>query len=108
MVRFYLISPDGYGAHPPSRSSDYGGYGPQSGHGGYGAPPPPHTQGSFGSPFASLVPSALPPGTDPNIVACFKAADRDCSGFINDKDKELRGALSHRHPNLVVVGDRHS
>ncbi|VVA97091.1 unnamed protein product [Arabis nemorensis] len=85
-------SPGGYGAHPPSGSSEYGGYGSQSGHGGYGAPPPPHTQGSFGSPFASLVPSAFPPGTDPNIVACFQAADRDGSGFIDDK--ELQGALS--------------
>lgn len=83
-------SPGGYGAHPTSGSSDYGGYGAPSGHGGYGAPPPP--QASYGSPFASLVPSAFPPGTDPNIVACFQAADRDGSGFIDDK--ELQGALS--------------
>ncbi|KFK38423.1 hypothetical protein AALP_AA3G111300 [Arabis alpina] len=87
-------SPGGYGAHPPSGSSEYGGYGapPSSGHGGYGAHPPTTTQGSYGSPFASLVPSAFPPGTDPNIVACFQAADRDGSGFIDDK--ELQGALS--------------
>ncbi|KAL1192473.1 putative calcium-binding protein CML49 [Cardamine amara subsp. amara] len=85
-------SPGGYGAHPPSGASGYGGYGApqQSGHGGgYGAPPP---QASYGSPFASLVPSAFPPGTDPNIVSCFQAADRDNSSFIDDK--ELQGALS--------------
>ncbi|CAM8891607.1 hypothetical protein QQ045_024815 [Rhodiola kirilowii] len=44
------------------------------------------------SPFASLVPSGFPPGTDPNVVACFQAADRDGSGFIDDK--ELQAALS--------------
>jgi hypothetical protein len=38
------------------------------------------------------VPSAFPPGTDPNIVACFQAADRDGSGMIDDK--ELQAALS--------------
>ncbi|CDY56710.1 BnaC01g38680D [Brassica napus] len=81
-------SPGGYGS-----SGGYGGYGaPPSGHGGgYGAPPPPQ-QAGYGSPFASLVPSAFPPGTDPNIVTCFQAADRDQSGFIDDK--ELQGALS--------------
>lgn len=82
-------SPGGYGS-----SGGYGGYGaPPSGHGGgYGAPPPPPQQAGYGSPFASLVPSAFPPGTDPNIVTCFQAADRDQSGFIDDK--ELQGALS--------------
>lgn len=82
-------SPGGYG----SSAGGYGGYGappPPSGHGGYGAPPP--QQGAYGSPFASLLPSAFPPGTDPNVVACFQAADRDNSGFIDDK--ELQGALS--------------
>ncbi|KAF3527571.1 hypothetical protein DY000_02043548 [Brassica cretica] len=85
-----------YGSQPPPSSAPYGGYGgygaPPSGHGGgYGAPPPPQ-QAGYGSPFASLVPSAFPPGTDPNIVTCFQAADRDQSGFIDDK--ELQGALS--------------
>ncbi|KAG7630712.1 EF-hand domain [Arabidopsis suecica] len=107
-------SPGGYGAHPSSGPSDYGGYGgapqqsghgggyggapQQSGHGGgYGAPPP---QASYGSPFASLVPSAFPPGTDPNIVACFQAADRDNSGFIDDK--ELQGALSSYNQSFSI------
>ncbi|EOA31084.1 hypothetical protein CARUB_v10014235mg [Capsella rubella] len=92
-------SPGGYGAHPSSGPSDYGGYGgaQHSGHGGgYGAPPPP----SYGSPFASLVPSAFPPGTDPSIVACFQAADRDNSGFIDDK--ELQGALSSYHQSFSI------
>jgi calcium-binding protein CML len=38
------------------------------------------------------VPSTFPPGTDPNVVACFQAADRDGSGMIDDK--ELQSALS--------------
>lgn len=66
----------------------------------YGAPQQPHSGGyppaaapPYGSsPFASLVPSAFPPGTDPNVVSCFQMADRDRSGFIDDK--ELQSALS--------------
>lgn len=97
-----------YGAPPPSQP--YGGYGappqpygappqqygaPPSSAPPYGAPPPPYGGGpaaGYGSPFASLVPSAFPPGTDPNVVACFQAADRDGSGMIDDK--ELQSALS--------------
>ncbi|CAN6805202.1 unnamed protein product [Brassica oleracea] len=87
-----------YGAAPPQGVSEYGAYGAvppprpaSSGHGGvYGGYTPP--QGSYGSPFASLIPSGFAPGTDPNIVACFQAADQDGSGFIDDK--ELQGALS--------------
>jgi len=55
----------------------------------YPAPPPPQP---YGSPFAGLMPSAFPPGTDPNIVACFQVADQDGSGLIDDK--ELQRALS--------------
>ncbi|KAG7549436.1 EF-hand domain [Arabidopsis thaliana x Arabidopsis arenosa] len=86
----------GYGATPSPGISEYGSYGGapprpgSSGHGGgYGGYPP---QASYGSPFASLIPSGFAPGTDPNIVACFQAADQDGSGFIDDK--ELQGALS--------------
>ncbi|KAG9454769.1 hypothetical protein H6P81_007673 [Aristolochia fimbriata] len=53
-----------------------------------GYPPAP----GYGSPFASLVPSAFAPGTDPNVIACFQFADQDGSGFIDDK--ELQKALS--------------
>ncbi|XP_051149442.1 calcium-binding protein CBP-like [Andrographis paniculata] len=67
-----------HGAAPPS----YGGY---AGH-------HPQPTAPYGSPFASLVPSAFPPGTDPNVIACFQVADQDGSGFIDDK--ELQRALS--------------
>uniref|UniRef100_A0A453KBU2 EF-hand domain-containing protein n=1 Tax=Aegilops tauschii subsp. strangulata TaxID=200361 RepID=A0A453KBU2_AEGTS len=82
----------GYGAPPAGQS--YGAPPPSSAP--YGAPPPaaaPYgAAGGYGSPFAALVPSAFPPGTDPNVVACFQAADRDGSGTIDDK--ELQSALS--------------
>ncbi|KAE9445452.1 hypothetical protein C3L33_22650, partial [Rhododendron williamsianum] len=70
----------------PPKDKPYGGS-PTAGY-------PAQAQPSYGSssPFASLVPSAFPPGTDPSIVACFQIADRDGSGLIDDK--ELQGALS--------------
>uniref|UniRef100_A0A5B6Z1E9 Putative grancalcin n=2 Tax=Davidia involucrata TaxID=16924 RepID=A0A5B6Z1E9_DAVIN len=77
-------SASGYPQSAPPSASGY----PQS------APPsayPPSAQ-QYGNPFASLVPSAFPPGTDPNVVACFQAADQDGSGLIDDK--ELQMALS--------------
>ncbi|XP_062203632.1 calcium-binding protein CBP-like [Phragmites australis] len=93
-----------YGAPPSNQPRPYGGgsgYGvPPAGQAysaPYGAPPPPSSApygsaGGYGSPLAALVPSAFPPGTDPNVVACFQAADRDGSGMIDDK--ELQSALS--------------
>lgn len=77
---------------------------PQAYSGG-GPPPPQHssyppTAPPYGSPFASLVPSAFPPGTDPNVVACFQMADRDGSGFIDDK--ELQGALSSYNQTFSI------
>ncbi|WOK95535.1 hypothetical protein Cni_G04242 [Canna indica] len=90
------------GDKPPKEGKPhgYGGYG-QPGY--YGQPPPPAASapppmGAYssssggGNPFGLLVPSVFPPGTDPNVVACFKAADHDGSGFIDDK--ELQQALS--------------
>ncbi|CAJ1967639.1 unnamed protein product [Sphenostylis stenocarpa] len=70
-----------YGKPPKEESHSHGGSG-----GGYPAAP------AYGSPFAALVPSAFPPGTDPNVVACFQMADQDGSGFIDDK--EMQRALS--------------
>ncbi|XP_052175163.1 calcium-binding protein CBP-like isoform X2 [Diospyros lotus] len=70
--------PYAYGGHPPPPSAAPHGY-PQA------APP-------YGGPFASLVPSSFPPGTDPNIIACFQIADQDGSGLIDDH--ELQRALS--------------
>uniref|UniRef100_A0A453KBE3 EF-hand domain-containing protein n=1 Tax=Aegilops tauschii subsp. strangulata TaxID=200361 RepID=A0A453KBE3_AEGTS len=99
----------GYGAPPAGQPQSYGGgggYGAPPAGQSYGAPPPSSAPygapppaaapygaaGGYGSPFAALVPSAFPPGTDPNVVACFQAADRDGSGTIDDK--ELQSALS--------------
>ncbi|ESR34402.1 EF hand family protein expressed [Citrus sinensis] len=80
-----------YGARPHAAPSapSYGGPSPAPASAPGGYPPAP---GSYGNPFASLMPSSFPPGTDPNIVACFQLADRDNSGLIDDK--ELQGALS--------------
>ncbi|GJN13841.1 hypothetical protein PR202_gb00589 [Eleusine coracana subsp. coracana] len=89
-----------YGAPPGGQQygSSYGAPPHSSSAPPYGTPPPPASSapygapGGYGSPFAALVPSAFPPGTDPNVVACFQAADRDGSGMIDDK--ELQAALS--------------
>nr|QGZ07685.1 putative calcium-binding protein [Fragaria x ananassa] len=95
-------------ASPPPPPQGSGGYSapyaaPPQGGAGFPAPGPPHGGGGggggypspapgYGSPFAALVPSSFPPGTDPNVVACFQIADQDGSGFIDDK--ELQKALS--------------
>lgn len=63
---------------------------PKDSHQPHGSAYPPAP--GYGSPFASLVPSTFPPGTDPSVVACFQMADQDGSGLIDDK--ELQGALS--------------
>ncbi|XP_049400654.1 calcium-binding protein CBP-like isoform X1 [Solanum stenotomum] len=88
----------GYPAPPPSAPYGDPNKPPKDSHsqpsapyGGYHAPPPAGPYGAS-SPFASLVPSAFPPGTDPNIIACFQLADQDGSGLIDDK--ELQKALS--------------
>lgn len=78
------------GSKPPKENKPYGG-GPPSGHGGPGYPSPAYGAGPA-SPFSSLLPSTFPPGTDPNVVACFQVADQDGSGLIDDK--ELQRALS--------------
>ncbi|KAJ4771865.1 Calcium-binding EF-hand family protein [Rhynchospora pubera] len=86
---YYGAPQPAYGAPP---SAPYGGsappYGAPAPH-AYGAPPP---AGYGMTPFASLLPSQFAPGTDPNVIACFQAADRDGSGMIDDK--ELQQALS--------------
>ncbi|CAL5435049.1 unnamed protein product [Camellia sinensis] len=101
------------GAQPPPGQQSYASYGAPPaapGQQSYGAPPsapyadnkppkdkpsgagyPPQAQ-PYGSPFASLMPSAFPPGSDPSVVTCFQMADQDGSGFIDDK--ELQRALS--------------
>ncbi|XP_022153897.1 probable calcium-binding protein CML49 isoform X2 [Momordica charantia] len=74
-----------------------GGHQSYGGAGGGHAYPPPN---SYGNPFASLLPSAFPPGTDPSIVACFQVADQDGSGFIDDK--ELQGVLSSYNQKFSI------
>lgn len=98
--------PAPYGAHPapygqpqhdpnkPAKnqhgqpSAPYGGPAPAAPY----AAQPGYTAPAYGSPFASLVPSNFPPGTDPNVISTFQMADRDGSGFIDDL--ELQKALT--------------
>ncbi|KAJ0610994.1 putative calcium-binding protein CML48/49/50 [Helianthus annuus] len=63
----------------------------------YGGPQP---SGAYGSPFSALLPSTFPPGTDPNVVACFQVADQDGSGVIDDK--ELQRALSSYNQSFSI------
>ncbi|XP_019709043.1 calcium-binding protein CBP isoform X1 [Elaeis guineensis] len=86
------------GEKPPKEGKAQGAHGSGGSYYQYQTPPPP--AGAYGSPFASLVPSAFPPGTDPNVVACFQAADRDGSGFIDDK--ELQQALSSYNQSFSI------
>ena len=58
---------------------------------GQSYPYPPHAVSDM-NPFTTLVPSAFPPGTDPNVVAAYHIVDEDGSGLIDDE--ELRTALS--------------
>lgn len=94
-------APSHQGGKPPKdKPSPYGAPPPPTVPGAYGvgAPPPSAPSGyptaapPYGSPFASLLPPQFPPGTDPNVVACFQLADSDGSGLIDDK--ELQNALS--------------
>lgn len=94
-------SPNGSQSHQSPTSAPYSGSNVQ--HVSHVGPPPSpspsqynQTAAPYGgqqqSPFSSLLPSVFPPGTDPNVVACFQLADKDRSGFIDDK--ELQEALS--------------
>ncbi|XP_008788592.1 calcium-binding protein CBP-like [Phoenix dactylifera] len=90
---------DPAGEKPPKEGKGQGGYGSGGGYYQHQTPPPPPT-GAYGSPFAALVPSAFPPGTDPSVVACFQAADCDGSGFIDDK--ELQKVLSSYNQSFSI------
>ncbi|XP_058107242.1 calcium-binding protein CBP-like [Magnolia sinica] len=83
------------GEKPPKEGKphkyDQGGMAPPS---AYPAP------SSYGSPFAALLPSTFPPGTDPSLIACFQMADLDGSGFIDDK--ELQRALSSYNQSFSI------
>ncbi|CAA7400073.1 unnamed protein product [Spirodela intermedia] len=117
----YASVPAPYGAAPPP-SAPYapGGAAPgpvkpgkDHGHQGgfHGGPPVAQPYAAAGgyppvgpmpafTPFAALVPSQFPPGTDPSLVACFQAADQDGSGLIDDK--ELQRALSSYNQSFSI------
>lgn len=88
----YGVAPTGEKPHkadkpPKDQAGAYGAAAPPLAAGGYPPAPMP-----FANPFAALMPSQFPPGTDPNLVSCFQMTDKDQSGFIDDK--ELKRALS--------------
>ena len=75
---------------------------PSYGYGGYPSaypPPPPQAAGGFGFGYGS-VPVAFPPGTHPDVERAFRAADRDCSGAIDEH--ELQGALSTAYHRFSI------
>ncbi|RCV32250.1 hypothetical protein SETIT_6G243600v2 [Setaria italica] len=81
---------------PPSSSSSYGyGYG----QGGYPSAYPPQPAAGFGFGYGP-VPVAFPPGTHPDVERAFRAADRDCSGAIDEH--ELQGALSSAYHRFSI------
>ncbi|CAO2177362.1 unnamed protein product, partial [Urochloa humidicola] len=82
---------------PPSSSSSYG-------YGGGGAypsayPPAPAPHQGFGFGYGPA-PVAFPPGTHPDVERAFRAADRDCSGAIDEH--ELQGALSTAYHRFSI------
>ncbi|TXG70298.1 hypothetical protein EZV62_005233 [Acer yangbiense] len=87
----YSFPPPGYGyGQPPTAPPTAQPYAAPSA--SYSSSPSAPGADPYNNPFSSLLPSVFPPGTDPNIVACFQVADQDGSGFIDDK--ELQRALS--------------
>ncbi|GMH08150.1 hypothetical protein Nepgr_009990 [Nepenthes gracilis] len=44
------------------------------------------------SPFAAIVPSSFPPGTDPKLVECYKKIDKNGDGVLDDR--ELQSVLT--------------
>ncbi|KAK1420691.1 hypothetical protein QVD17_22501 [Tagetes erecta] len=91
----------GYGVPPPSQhyssASSYGGAASPYGQPQQSAYPNPN---GYGNPFAALMPSTFPPGTDPNVIACFQLADVDGSGVVDDK--ELQRALSSYNQSFNI------
>lgn len=79
---------------PPKENKPYGGPGPAP----VGSSPYPSPAAT--TPFAALLPSTFPPGTDPNVIACFQVADQDGSGMIDDK--ELQRALSTYNQSFSI------
>jgi calcium-binding protein CML len=92
----------GSGAYPtPPQTSGGSGYG--NGQGGGGAyPPPPQASGGFGYGNGQGGGGylAFPLGTHPEVERAFRAADRDCSGAIDER--ELQGALSSAYHRFSI------
>ncbi|XP_056163250.1 calcium-binding protein CBP-like [Syzygium oleosum] len=74
------------------------GYGYGGPYGAGGRYPPPAQP--YGNPYAVLAPSSFPPGTDPNVVACFQMADQDGSGLVDDR--ELQRVLSSYNQSVSL------
>jgi calcium-binding protein CML len=92
----------GGGAYPPPPQAS-GGFGYGNGQGGGGAyPPPPQASGGFGYGYGGGGGGylAFPPGTHPEVERAFRAADRDCSGAIDER--ELQGALSSAYHRFSI------
>lgn len=82
----------GHAYAPPSSSSSSSPYGYGNGAGPY----PPSTGGfGFGSGFGGPAAVVFPAGTHPEVERSFRAADRDGSGGVDER--ELQGALSDAH-----------
>nr|ACN31123.1 unknown [Zea mays] len=90
--------PTATSAAPPSSSS----YGAYAGYPPAYPPPPSQAAGGFGPAGSGygFVPVAFPPGTHPDVERAFRAADRDCSGAIDER--ELQGALSSAYHRFSV------
>ncbi|KAL6644372.1 hypothetical protein ACP70R_015980 [Stipagrostis hirtigluma subsp. patula] len=87
-------------APPASYSSPTSSYG-YGGQGGYPPSYPPPQAGGFGFGYGyggGAV--AFPPGTHPDVERAFRAADRDGSGAIDER--ELQGALSAAYHRFSI------
>lgn len=87
-----------YGVPPPSQQYYSGPYGASPSP--YGQPQQSAYANPYGSPFAALLPSTFPHGTDPNVIACFQVADVDRSGVVDDI--ELQRALSSYNQTFSI------
>lgn len=89
-----------------SASSAPYGYGQEGtgGGGGYPSAYPPQTSGGYGFGYGGGGGAggylAFPPGTHPDVERAFRAADRDCSGAIDER--ELQGALSSAYHRFSI------
>ncbi|XP_047073783.1 calcium-binding protein CBP-like [Lolium rigidum] len=101
-------SPYGYryeqgGGYPPpapvpassSSSSTYG-----YGQGGGYRPPAPSSSSPYGHGYGQGGAVAFPPGTHPDVERAFRAADRDRSGRIDER--ELQAALSDAYHRFSI------